>query len=325
MTLRCALLLILLINSFSCCAAAAIMLPQSLIIETIETSCDQPSPDPRVSPVLNYACSYPYQDQEGDEHSMNYSVQLIPLIEEDFNQDGIKDIALEVRSAGPLGGSVYTNSAIYYELLDRDEQMIYQHEILLYAPFSEDIIDYEVKGNKIYYSAVPNYRSNYEAYDDNGNLIESPTAFEVAWFGGKPMSVYHQDDCLLSEADSGQIFKKNSFESIDSYRYKHIRLEEAQINNFRVIAKSDACDVRTLSLYIEPIADKSLPILAEVLQSLAPVVYQSKPLEMLMSLERKSEIVFDEVMRLDSHWSGQIRIDRASANTNMTIDLYQIK
>lgn len=248
-------LFMLLISSLSIAQAREVTLPKSLIIELVNYHCSSPQPDIKVSTDLEYDCSDAYEDANGEEQSMDYSLRLLPIIKDDFNQDGIQDIALEIESMGPLGGSVYTNSAVHYLLLDKDKKVINEHEILLYAPFSEHIVEYDVKGKQIYYSAIPNYRSNPDAYE-NGSPIDPPFNFTVSWETGEPISSYYLDSCTLAKDFDKQILKpkhgvKRS-KQIDIHDYTQVVEEKMEINNLSVAAELNGCNAHNVSFYIKP-------------------------------------------------------------------------
>lgn len=309
--------------------ASEVVLPKPLIIELVERHCSSPEPNPRVTADLEYYCSDKYDDADGGEQSMNYSLRLIPLIAQDFNQDGIQDLALEVESSGPLGGSVYTNSAIHYLILNKKQKIVRNHEVLLYAPFSEHIVEYEVKGKQIYYSAVPNYRSHPEAYED-GVLIDQPLEFTVNWEKSIPISTHYRDSCQLSNNTDKRIFTIENgvkrIDTIDIHDYTHFIEEELQIDNMQISAELNGCDTQSVSFSIRPSNEhNSLPVLADILQTLIPVTVQHPQLSALLILDRNSQITFGEVIPLGNNWTGQVHIQRSFDNANVIINLAQEK
>ena len=316
----------LLMSVSSVTFAADFQLPKPLIVELVEKHCSLPEPNPRVTADLEYDCSEKYEDSDGGEQSMNYSLRLVPLIKEDFNKDGIQDIAVEVQSMGPLGGSVFTNSAVHYLLLDTHKRIIGEHLILLYAPFSEHIVEYKTRGKQIYYSAIPNYRSHPEAYDD-GELIESAIDFSVYWVGNAPVSSYYRDNCALATNTNKQIFKKNStserFETIDIHDYTQVVEENIKVADMQVSATLKGCDTMDLSLDIMPLKGHALPVLADVLEALIPVAYDNKPFKELLKLDKQSLIVFGKVMTLEDNGSGQVHIDRSDKAPTILINLFK--
>lgn len=336
MLLRLSVLCLLSISAVSFTHADDVVLPKSLIVDLVEQHCSSPQPDPEVnngskesktsktSLDLEYDCSDKYDDADGTEQSMNYSLRLLPLMTQDFNRDGIKDIVLEIESSGPLGGSVTTNSAVHYLLLDKNNRVIHDHEVLLYAPFSEHIVEYDVKGNRIHYTAAPNYRSHPEAYD-NGELIEPTINFDINWIKGIPVSTYYQDNCQLSEETDKQIFTTargvKRIVTIDIHEYTQVVEEKLQINNMQVSAELDGCDAKRVSFSIQPSKGHNLPVLADILQTLIPVTSQHKPLRELLKMDQQSQIVFGEVMSLSDNWSGQVHIERGFANASVIINL----
>lgn len=303
-----------------------VVLPKWLIVELVEKRCSSPEPNPKVSPDLEYDCSDKYEDADGEEQSMGYSLRLLPLIKEDFNRDGVEDIALEVESMGPLGGSVYSNSTIYYLLLNKNKSIINEHEILLYAPFSEHIVEYEVKGKQIYYSAVPNYRSHPEAYED-GELLEPSLEFTVNWEKGSPVSSYYQDNCRLSRIKDKSLLDLSlggtSHKDIDMHEYTQVITESIQANGLSIEATLSECDLSSVSYNINPQQGKSLPVFSEVLKTLIPLAHHTKQLKTLQSLEKRSSLKFAEIIPLYSGWQAIVRVNRKDKIPNMYIIIEQ--
>ena len=328
MLLRLSVLCMLSISAVSFSHAADKVLPKSLIVDLVEHHCSFPEPNPQVMANLEYDCADKYDDAEGTEQSMNYSLRLLPLIVKDFNHDGVADLVLEIESSGPLGGSVTTNSAVHYLLLDKNNRIVNDHEVLLYAPFSEHIVEYEVEDNDIHYNAVPNYRSHPEAYE-NGELIAPSITFDINWVKGNPVSTYYQDNCQLSADMDKRIFTTvrgvKRVDTLDIHDYTQMIEEEVQINNMQVSAELNGCDTQRVSFIIRPIAGHSLPVLADILQTLIPVTSQHAQLRELMKLDKQSQIVFGEVMSLPNNWSGQVHISRGFEKASVIINLAQEK
>ena len=306
--------------------AADIKLPKSLIIELVEERCSLPKPNPRVSPNLEYDCSDKYEDADGEEESMNYSLRLLPLMRQDFNKDGIQDVALEIESSGPLGGSVYTNSAIHYLILDNKQKIVKDHEILLYAPFSEHIVEYSVAGSRINYQAVPNYRSHPEAYDD-GSPIDPPLEFAVNWVNGLPISTYYRDNCRLAGIKNKTLLKLTRGVTrdidIDMHEYTQVITEKAQINKLQVTATLEGCDTSKVIYEIKPIASQQLPVLADVLIALIPVVHHDEQLKALLKLDKRSQLKFGQRFLLYDDWIALVQVDRENKAPNMRIIIEQ--
>ena len=303
-----------------------VVLPKNLIVDLLKKHCSSPKPNPKASPALEYRCSDTYEDADGEEESMNYSLRLLPLIKEDFNRDGIEDIALEVESMGPLGGSVYSNSAIHYLLLDKNKNIITEHEILLYAPFSEHIVDYEVKGKQIYYSAVPNFRSHPEAYED-GELLEPALEFTLNWEKGGPVSSVYRDNCRLSRIKDKSLLDLSlggtSQKDIDIHDYTQVITESIQINGLNIQATLSGCDLSSVSYYVKPQEGKSLPVFSEVLKTLIPVAHHTKQLKTLQSLEKRSSLKFAEEISLYSGWQAIVHVDREDKTPHILIVIEQ--
>ena len=303
-----------------------VVLPKNLIVDLLKKHCSSPMLNPKASPALEYRCSDTYEDADGEEESMNYSLRLLPLIKDDFNRDGIEDIALEVESMGPLGGSATTNSTIYYLLLNKNKSIISEHEILLYAPFSEHIVEYEVKGKQIYYSAVPNFRSHPEAYED-GKLIEPVLEFTINWDKGSPISSVYRDNCRLSRIKDKSLLDLSlggtSHEDIDMHDYTQVITESIQANGLIIEATLSGCDLSRVSYDIQPQKGKSLPVFSEVLKTLIPLAHHTKQLKTLQTLEKRSSLKFAEIIPLYSGWQAIVRVDREEKVPNIRIIIDQ--
>lgn len=306
--------------------ANKIVLPKNLIIELVERRCSSPKPNPKVSSALEYRCSDKYEDADGDEQSMDYSLRLSPLIKEDFNRDGIEDIALEVESMGPLGASVHSNSAIYYLLLNKNNSIKTEHEILLYAPFSEHIVDYEVKGKQIYYSATPNFRSHPEAYKD-GELLEPALEFTVNWEKGTPVSSVYRDNCRLSRIKDKSLLNLSlggsSQKDIDIHDYSQVITESVEANGLSIEATLSGCDLSNVIYDIKPQKGKSLPVFSEVLKTLIPLAHHTKQLKTIQTLEKRSSLKFSERLPLYKGWQAIVHVNREDNVPSMRIIIEQ--
>ena len=326
MSSRYVILITLLMSAISVTHARSVVLPKPLIIALIEERCSSPDPNPRVNPVLEYDCSDKYDDADGEEQSMGYSLRLWPLIAQDFNQDGIQDLVLEIESSGALGGNVNTNSSVNYLILDKKQKIVRNFEVLLYAPFSENLVEYSVTGRRIEYSAVPNYRSHPEAYD-NGELIVPPLTFEVNWVKGIPVSTYYRDHCRLAGIKDKTLLKlargvtRNV--DIDIHNYTQVITEKAKINKLQVTATLEGCDKSTVDYDIQPIAGQQLPVLAEVLTNLIPVAHHSEQLKALLKLDRRSQIKFGDRIPLYDDWVAIVHVDRKNKMPTMRIIIEQ--
>ena len=313
--------------------AADKTMPKPLVIAIIESRCSNPDPNPRLgslsNPVLEYDCSEKYEDINGDEDSMDYSLRLHPLFTEDFNEDGSQDLAVEVESMGPLGGSVFSNSSVEYLLLDKKKQIIGSHEILLYAPFSEHIVTYKVVGKEINYSAIPNFRSHPEAYDDNGELLEDSIEFSVNWEDGKPISTYYRDNCRLARVKDKTLLDLDNggarHEGIDIHDYTQVITESVQINGLNIEVTLSGCDLSTVYYHIAPQDGQTLPLFSEVLATLIPVAQHAQQLKALQTLEQRSELKFGEDLPLSKRWQAFVDIDRKDKTPNVRIILEQIE
>ncbi len=303
-----------------------VMLPKTIIVDLLKKHCSSPVLNPKVSPALEYRCSDKYEDADGEEESMNYSLRLLPLIKEDFNRDGIEDIALEVESMGPLGGSVYSNSTIYYLLLNKNKNIITEHEILLYAPFSEHIVDYEVKGKQIYYSAVPNYRSHPEAYED-GELLEPALEFTLNWEKSGPVSSVYRDNCRLSRIKDKSLLDLSlggtSQKDIDIHDYTQVLTESIQTKGLNIQATLSGCDLSSVSYYVKPQKGKSLPVFSEVIKTLIPLAHHTKQLKTLQTLEKRSSLKFAKRIPLYSGWQSIVHVDRKDEAPHILIVIEQ--
>ena len=322
------LLLLAVLMATSLSATAEVKIPKSIIIDLIESRCDNPDPNPRKTAALEYDCSEKYEDDDGEQQSMNYSLRLHPLLAMDFNQDSIEDLAIEVESMGPLGGSVFSNSTVEYLLLDSKKQIVGSHEILLYAPFSEHIVTYKVLGKQINYSAVPNFRSHPEAYED-GELIDPALKFTVNWQGDNPISSYYRDHCRLANSKDKGLLDLSlggaSNVDIDMHEYTQVVTETVQIKGLDIEATLSGCDLSSVTYVITAQQGHSLPVLSEVLKILVPVAHNSKPLITLQKLEQRSELKFAEKVPLYKGWQGYVFVDRKDKIANIRIIIEQIK
>jgi hypothetical protein len=326
MSVRYFILITLLMSTFSVAQAREVVLPKPLIIALIEKHCSSPDPNPRDNSVLEYDCSDKYDDADSDEQSMDYSLRLRPLIAQDFNQDGIQDLALEIESSGPLGGSVTTNSSVNYLILDKNQKIIRSFEVLLYAPFSENLVEYSVAGQRINYSAIPNYRSHPEAYEE-GAPIDPPLTFELNWVKGIPVSTYYRDHCRLAGIKDKTLIKLargvTRSVDIDIHNYTQVIIEKAQINELQVTATLEGCDSSTVSYDIQPIAGQQLPVLADVLTNLIPIAHHDKQLKALLKLDRRLQIKFGDRFPLYDGWVAIVHVDRKNKEPDMRIIIEQ--
>lgn len=306
--------------------AADFQVPKPLIIELVERYCSLADPNPKESTDLDYRCSDKYEDVDSDEQSMGYSLRLIPLLKQDFNKDGIADLAIEIESSGPLGGSVYTNSTIHYFILDKNQQIVRNHEVLLYAPFSEHIVEYHTADQRIYYSAVPNYRSHTDAYQD-GDPIDPPLTFEVKWVDGFPVSTYYQDNCRLANIKNKTLLKHardvTHAVDIDMHQYTQVITEKVQINALKVTATLEGCNSSNILYRIEPVAGQQLPVLAEVLTTLMPIAHHEAQIKVLLDLDSRSQISFGDRLPLYDNWMAIVHVDRKDKTPHILIIIEQ--
>ena len=301
------------------------ILPPKLIDDLVETYCPIAATSVKESSALSYRC---YEDTDANtEYVLDYSIDFIPLIFTDFNKDGNVDLALEIRSSGPLGGSAYTTSSIHYLLLDGEQQLIRDHQVLLYAPFSKHIVSYQVEDEQINYQAEPNFRASPEAYDDSGELLVAPLDFVVNWVGGAPISTEYQHNCQLAKATDKRIFTANigvtRYRDIGMHDYLQEITEETQLNQFMISATMSGCDNRKVSFFIKPTTGQSLPVLADVVQQLIPISNYARQLNMLLRLDRQSQLRFNERIPLSDQWSALVRVERSSKVPSITIDLIE--
>lgn len=161
-------------------------IPKSLVQYLVDEHCGFPNPTPKATTKLEFAC---FDNKPASKNAVaDYQIRLIPLLARDFNKDGYRDLAIELESEGALGGNVHSNSTIYYLLLDRHQRIKDSVEVLLYAPFSEEIVDYDIQDQRITYRAVPNFRVSPEAYED-GSLIAPERQFSIQWQKGRPVEI----------------------------------------------------------------------------------------------------------------------------------------
>lgn len=153
-------------------------IPKSVVTNLVEEFCSFPNPNPKTATKLEFACFE--QLPTTKDARADYYIKLIPLFARDFNQDGYRDWVIDVTSEGPLGGSVHSHSTIQYLLLGRNQQIKDSFEVLLYAPFSEEIIEYELSAKGLEFRAIPNFRSHPEAFED-GELLVPERQFRIEW------------------------------------------------------------------------------------------------------------------------------------------------
>ena len=95
-------------------------------------------------------------DNDGD----SYEVTFSKLASQDFNDDGIVDFIVEKDSEGALGGNANSNAEIIYLILDAKQNIKERHHILLYAPFSYNILEnISFENGKLKATATQNFRT----------------------------------------------------------------------------------------------------------------------------------------------------------------------
>ncbi|WP_299708827.1 hypothetical protein [uncultured Tenacibaculum sp.] len=95
-------------------------------------------------------CEITFQEKDGvykyfssncshhDNHSVTFS---IVDQETDFNNDGTTDYLISRVSEGMLGGNANTNAEYIYLLVNAKAEVIQEHSILRYAPFSYNYLE----------------------------------------------------------------------------------------------------------------------------------------------------------------------------------------
>lgn len=162
-------------------------IPKTIINNLVLEYCGFPTPNPKATTVkATSALAFSCFDEKPSSKSAtpDYQIAIHPLIAQDFNNDGNLDLAVELESAGALGGNVHSNSTIYYFILDKNQRVKTSFEVLLYAPFSEEYIEYDLSKQGIEYRAIPNFRVYPEAFED-GELIAPETHFRMQWKNGR--------------------------------------------------------------------------------------------------------------------------------------------
>lgn len=153
-------------------------IPKSIVPELVNEFCSFPKPNPKTSSALEFAC---FEQLPTTKDALpDYRIKLSALFTRDFNQDGYRDWVVDLTSEGPLGGSVHSHSSIRYLLLGRNKQIKDSFEVLLYAPFSEEIIEYELSAKGLEFRAIPNFRAHPEAFED-GELLVPERQFRIEW------------------------------------------------------------------------------------------------------------------------------------------------
>lgn len=170
----------------------------------------------------------------------SYQVSFQKIASDDFNNDGIPDYIVERNSEGMLGGNANTNSEILYIIMGKNSTISEKHEILMYAPFSYNILDgITYEGGKLKAVAVQNYRT-YSVPEDS--LKSAGLSFVY-----KDGNVYEESyltGCLLAKWKDKKIFNTGSERkrSIDKHNYTETVKEKYSSDGFEASAELSGCD-----------------------------------------------------------------------------------
>lgn len=234
--------------------------------------------------------SLPFYISFNDENGP-YSVYFSLIANDDLNRDGIADYIVERNSEGMLGGNVNSNRQLLYYIMKDGKNYKQKHEILMYAPFSYNIIsDYSYKNRILTVSLEKNFRS----YDDATE--EKSRQFEFTYTNGNVYEKSYLADCSLAKWKEKAIFKSNVLgvercRSIDMHNFTETFEEKYNAKDTAISAELSGCDNTNASFNIS-VSNYSLDtsntkqkkqFLLSVLQSLANQTNFSKEFTELLN------------------------------------------
>ncbi|WP_343681276.1 hypothetical protein [Chryseobacterium arthrosphaerae] len=170
----------------------------------------------------------------------SYTVSFQKIASDDFNNDGITDYIVERDSEGMLGGNANTNSEVMYIIMGKNSTISEKHEILMYAPFSYNILDgISYEGGKLKASAVQNYR----AYSVPEDSLQS-AQLSFVYKDGNVYEESYLTGCELGKWKNKKIFKSASehYRSIDRHNYTETVNEKYHSDGFEASAELSGCD-----------------------------------------------------------------------------------
>ena len=178
-----------------------------------------------------YSASFP---NDGDSYRVNFS----KITAEDFNKDGILDFIVRRDSEGMLGGNANTNAEILYIIMKSDSAIAQKHKILIYAPFSYNILD-EIDYNAGVLKA--NASQNYRTYSSDSILS---TNLSFIYKNGNVYEKSYLSDCKLAKWKDKKVFKNSSLASrtIELHNYTEVVKDEFKNNQFQISAEISGCD-----------------------------------------------------------------------------------
>lgn len=214
-----------------------------------------------------------------------YTVYFSPVAIEDLNKDHIPDYIVERNSEGMLGGNVNTNSELIYYIMKDSLNQIQKHSILMYAPFSYNVInDYSFKDGVLNASAIKNPRTYYNEgvvdtkalrfiYKDN-NLYEESYLSKCGLAGWKDKKIFAMQTATVKRSRS--IDMHNFTETLEEKFVKGDTCFSAEFSGCDNAEIYFDIDIRNGSVDTSNIAAKKELLLA-VLNSLK--LYTSFPVE----------------------------------------------
>lgn len=188
----------------------------------------------------NYSVSFTNDD---DPYEVSYS----KLVEEDLNRDGLTDYILTRDSEGMLGGNANTNSSILYLIMGPENQIVQRHKILIYAPFSYNILDdIHYKKGKLKATATQNFRTY---MPEEGSELQS-TSLSFVFKNGNVFEESYLSGCELAKWENKQFFNQNSevTRTIEIHNYTEEVHENFSTREFDFSAIFSGCDNLNLIL-----------------------------------------------------------------------------
>ncbi len=210
-------------------------------------------------------CEITFQEKDGvykyfssncshhDNHSVTFS---IVDQETDFNNDGTTDYLISRVSEGMLGGNANTNAEYIYLLVNAKAEVIQEHSILRYAPFSYNYLELTSYNKGVLKAKV---NQNHRTLYTYGSQVESYYIKELKMTFSFVDGLLYEDsyltDCDLAKMKDKSIFKKDiknvSREtSIDMHNYTQIQTESLKNSTVNIYASLQGCDNLNLELDI---------------------------------------------------------------------------
>ncbi|WP_299621764.1 hypothetical protein [uncultured Tenacibaculum sp.] len=218
-------------------------------------------------------CEITFQEKDGvykyfssncshhDNHSVTFS---IVDQETDFNKDGITDYLISRVSEGMLGGNANTNAEYIYLLVNAKVEVIQEHSILRYAPFSYNYLELTSYNKGVLKAKV---NQNHRTLYTYGSQVESYYIKELKMTFSFVDGLLYEDsyltDCDLAKMKDKSIFKKDiknvSREtSIDMHNYTQTQTEWYEKDQKKVNATLLGCDNLEFSFSVNCIYNESI-------------------------------------------------------------------